>query len=107
MLLSVENLSFGFSTERSVLHNISLQSNQPETIAIVGASGCGKSTFLRVLCGILTGSNQQPLSGSITINGIAPKAFTEQGGTGFMFQDHRLSSIIALIEQISGKWPIE
>ena len=73
MILNIKNLHFRFSqaanVSRNVLNGISLQTDTPKTIAIVGASGCGKSTFLRLLCGILQENETNILTGELSING--------------------------------------
>lgn len=47
-----------------VLERINLQVKEGEFCSLVGASGCGKSTFLRLLLG-----QEKPTRGSITLNG--------------------------------------
>jgi len=61
--IAVENVSFAYSGDRSVLSNVNL-SFEPGTItAIVGNSGAGKSTILRLLCRI-----EQPTDGLIRLD---------------------------------------
>ena len=50
--------------ERKVLQDITFELARAETLAIVGPSGTGKTTLLRVLGGLLT-----PTSGSVIVNG--------------------------------------
>lgn len=44
-----ENVSFGYEPERDVLKNISLQIAAGSIVALVGRSGAGKSTFVKLL----------------------------------------------------------
>jgi len=46
--LKVENLSFGYD-EKEILHDVCMRAEKGEIIGIVGESGCGKSTFLKLL----------------------------------------------------------
>lgn len=66
-----------------VLKNINLDVKRGEFICLVGASGCGKSTILRLIVGL-----EKPTTGAISING-APV-----DGPGLdrsiVFQEHRL-----------------
>jgi ATP-binding cassette subfamily B protein len=47
--LKVENVSFRFAGRKPILNSISLSLNKGEIIALLGESGCGKSTFLQIL----------------------------------------------------------
>lgn len=47
--------------------NISLKINDGEIIGYIGSNGAGKSTSIKMMCGILT-----PTSGKVLINGIEP-----------------------------------
>lgn len=47
--LTVQNLSFSYNAETPVLRDIDLHAKKGEIIGIVGESGCGKSTFLKLL----------------------------------------------------------
>jgi putrescine transport system ATP-binding protein len=49
----------------SVVDNVSLDIEEGELFAILGASGCGKTTLLRMLAGF-----EQPTSGRILIDGV-------------------------------------
>ena len=47
--LSVRDLSFSYDGEEQVLKDICMNAKKGEIIGIVGESGCGKSTFLKLL----------------------------------------------------------
>ena len=47
--LTVEDLSFSYDRETQILKDICMQAKKGEIIGIVGESGCGKSTFLKLL----------------------------------------------------------
>lgn len=51
-MIKVQNLIKTFD-EKTVLNNISFEVNDGETLAIVGFSGSGKSTILKIICGLL------------------------------------------------------
>jgi NitT/TauT family transport system ATP-binding protein len=54
-------------------------------LSILGASGCGKSTFLRVVADLL-----EPMRGSIKVLGDDPKIVRSRRDVGFVFQDSTL-----------------
>ncbi len=62
VLLSVANLESSYGRIKA-LKGISIEVRRGETVALVGANGAGKTTFLRSLSGV------QPMSGRITFDG--------------------------------------
>ena len=59
-----------FSTKyevKSAVNNISLKINDGEMVGYIGSNGAGKSTTIKMMCGILT-----PTRGSIEIDGVEP-----------------------------------
>ena len=64
-----QNVSFGYDSGRPVLHDISFQVKPGETVAIVGPTGAGKSTIVKLLSRFY-----EYQSGSITIDGIDVKS---------------------------------
>lgn len=60
-----ENLSFSYNSEREILHGINLEFPKDSFTALVGESGCGKST----VASVLTGKNRT-YDGLITIGGV-------------------------------------
>nr|WP_294668167.1 ABC transporter ATP-binding protein [uncultured Blautia sp.] len=62
--LELRNLKKSFSQEEYVLQGINLQIKQGEFVTLLGASGCGKTTTLRIIAGL-----EQPDSGSVWLEG--------------------------------------
>lgn len=52
-LLMIKNLSAWYSSEKTVLRNLSLELAEHEVVGLIGLNGAGKTTFLKVLSGLL------------------------------------------------------
>lgn len=63
-MLSVRNVAFAYPPGKPLFENLSLEASAGDVVAIVGRNGAGKSTFLRLLNGLL-----RPASGEISIAG--------------------------------------
>ncbi|MDX2265538.1 MAG: ABC transporter ATP-binding protein [Hyphomicrobiales bacterium] len=73
--VEVKNVAVSYGDVR-ILERVSIAVDKGAFVTIVGASGCGKSTFLRLLLG-----QEQPRKGRIFIDGqaIAPEPTPERG----------------------------
>ena len=81
---SIRNLSFSYEGDtRLILKDIDLEVAEGEFVCLLGQSGCGKSTFLRLLAGL-----EKPTTGTIAVDG---KAIAGAGlDRGVVFQDYGL-----------------
>lgn len=84
-ILSLENIEKSFDGEE-VLKNISLDIGRGEFVTLLGSSGCGKTTTIRIVAGLLT-----PDSGKVVLNGkditmLAP----EKRDVNTVFQNYAL-----------------
>ncbi|MDO4683388.1 MAG: ABC transporter ATP-binding protein [Lautropia sp.] len=64
-LLSIESLSFGYTPERLILKDISMRFRRGSVVALMGGSGSGKTTVLR-----LVGAQIRPQAGRVMLNGV-------------------------------------
>ena len=62
--IEFRNVTFGYKPENPVLHNISFRIKPKETVALVGPTGAGKSTIIKLLCRFY-----DPQAGQILIDG--------------------------------------
>jgi NitT/TauT family transport system ATP-binding protein len=80
--------------DQVVLENVNLQINDHEFVTIVGASGCGKTTFLKMLLGVET-----PTRGQFLIDGSALPG--EPGpDRGIVFQRYSLFPHLTVLENL-------
>lgn len=86
-MLKVHNLSFKYSNNKDlILSNIRTSVNEGDILAVIGPSGGGKSTLLRLISGL-----EMPLSGKIEIDGLdVTHLAPEKRSIGMLFQDYAL-----------------
>jgi NitT/TauT family transport system ATP-binding protein len=83
-VLTVSGLSYTYADRQrsgAMIRDVSLWVGRSEIVAIVGASGCGKTTLLNLIAGLLT-----PQSGTINITGGGDAA----SRIGYIFQQDPL-----------------
>jgi ATP-binding cassette subfamily B protein len=68
-LVSLEHVSFGYRADRPVLADVSLEIGAGETVAVVGATGAGKSTIIKLLPRLY-----DPQAGAIRLGGVDVRA---------------------------------
>lgn len=70
--IECENLRFAYEADREVLHGVSLSFPKGSFTAIVGESGCGKSTISAILMG-----RNKGYAGKITVGGVSLSKISE------------------------------
>jgi putative ABC transport system ATP-binding protein len=98
--LVVEYTSGGYAVRP--LDGLSVDADAGELVLLLGASGCGKTTLLSVLAGILT-----PTAGDVVVDGIdvrrldrAGMARYRQGTVGIVFQAFNLVPSLTALENV-------
>jgi ATP-binding cassette, subfamily B, bacterial CvaB/MchF/RaxB len=89
--LALEGVSFAYSpTEKPILNDVNIQIPSGAFVAIIGPSGMGKTTMLRLMLGLLT-----PTSGRFQIDGVplGPQTLSHwRARVGAVLQDDYLLS---------------
>lgn len=85
--IEFKNVSFTYpSAEKSTINNMSFKVNKGENIAVVGENGAGKTTAVKLLCGLY-----YPTSGDILVNGKSSLDFSSDSYFNLfsaVFQDY-------------------
>ena len=89
--LRLENIAFQYSdAEPMVFQNINVTFNAGQSVAIIGASGCGKTTLMKNMLGLL-----EPAQGKVFIDGVDIRQFgltNYRSQIGAVMQDDQLLS---------------
>lgn len=84
--IAFENVSFRYpGSRRDILKNITFYVREGERIAFVGENGAGKSTIIKLLCGLY-----EPNTGNVTVGGVPVRELTPRLRTqvlSVVFQD--------------------
>lgn len=100
-LIKVRKLKIAFG-EKVVLNEIDFDIYEGETLAVIGPSGTGKSTVMKVLTGLL-----RPTSGSVVIGGQETSSYSEdewdklRTHMGVVFQYSALFDFLSVGENVA------
>jgi branched-chain amino acid transport system ATP-binding protein len=97
-LLIIKNLD-AFYGDFQALFGISFEMAEAETVALVGANGAGKSTFLKCLTGLLPTSNQSILFRGENFAGT-PSFQIARGGIAMSPEGRRLFTSLSVEENL-------
>jgi len=88
--IKIENLDFSYSPDKTLIENLNLSVKSGMTVAIVGPTGCGKTTLINLLMRFY-----DPVKGSISVDGVDTKDIKRKSlrqNFGMVLQDTWLKS---------------
>ncbi len=100
-LVRIQNLNFTYDG-RPVLRGINMEVHRGQVVAIMGGSGCGKTTLLRLI-----GGQVKPQQGSVTIDGqvvheLDPKGLYQlRRRMGMLFQFGALFTDMSVFDNVA------
>ncbi|MFY8273559.1 ABC transporter ATP-binding protein [Pseudoalteromonas sp. SSDWG2] len=98
--LHLENICFNYS-ERAVVDNLSLRLGDNEILCLLGASGCGKTTTLKAIAGLLRLQSGVIRLGDKVLCDESQFIAPQHRNMGMMFQDYALFPHLSVAQNIA------
>ena len=102
LLVEIDHVVFGYDASRTILNDVSLAFGRGKVTAILGGSGCGKTTLLRLIGGV-----HAPLQGTIRVDGKVvdvndlEQLFALRRRLGMLFQFGALFTDLSVYENVA------
>lgn len=93
----LKNLVKSYDGKKNIIDNINLEIKDKEFIVLVGSSGCGKSTILRLISGLEEVTSGEILIDDKVVNNTHPK----DRDIAFVFQSYALYPHMSVYENIA------
>jgi phospholipid/cholesterol/gamma-HCH transport system ATP-binding protein len=101
-LIEIDHVSFGYDTSRLVLNDVSLGFERGKVTAIMGGSGCGKTTLLRLIGGVHAATQGALRFEGETINSRdTAQLFRLRRRLGMLFQFGGLFTDLTVFENVA------
>lgn len=97
--LQVENVSCRYNG-RNVLEQLSLSVADNEIVCLLGASGCGKTTLLKAVAGLLPLAEGEIRLGATLLDGPGVSVPPEARNIGMIFQDYALFPHLTVADNV-------
>lgn len=88
-MIKINEASFSYEKNKSVINGISLVINKGESVGLIGANGCGKSTLLKMISG-LVGHEGKIVVDGLEVNGNNLSKIRSRIGLLFQDSDNQL-----------------
>ena len=101
-MIEIDHVSFGYDSSRLILKDISLNFPRGKVTAILGGSGCGKTTLMRLI-----GGSHVPTSGEVRFDGEKVEAndrakmFRLRRRMGMLFQFGALFTDLTVFDNVA------
>ncbi len=102
-IIRVEDLSFRYpDSDEYILKNVTVDIKEKEFVLIIGPRGEGKSTFLKIISGLILPKEGNVFYDNVGLKSISKKALMNiHRRTGFVFQDSALISNMNIFDNIA------
>ena len=101
-LVELKDVSFGYTRARKILSGVTLTVPKGKLVAVMGGSGCGKTTILRLLCGQHRANTGEVLVGGQSVATMnREQMFAHRRRLGMLFQFGALFTDLTVFDNIA------
>ena len=101
-LIEIEHVTFGYDASRTILNDVSLSFQRGKVTAILGGSGCGKTTLLRLIGGVHPATSGRVLfDGEVVDAHDKEQLYRLRRRLGMLFQFGALFTDLTVFENVA------
>jgi len=101
-LIEIDHVTFGYDASRTILNDVSFSFERGKVTAILGGSGCGKTTLLRLIGGVYpVNSGEVRLEGERIDAADKEQMFRLRRRLGMLFQFGALFTDLSVFENVA------
>ena len=101
-LIQIDHVTFGYDVSRTILNDVSLDFTRGKVTAILGGSGCGKTTLLRLIGGVYPASQGVVrFDGDVVDPRNKEQLFKLRRRLGMLFQFGALFTDLTVFENVA------
>jgi phospholipid/cholesterol/gamma-HCH transport system ATP-binding protein len=100
--IEIDHVTFGYDSRRTILNDLSLQFQRGKVTAVLGGSGCGKTTLLRLIGGVhAANSGRVVFDGEVVDTGNKAQLFRMRRRLGMLFQFGALFTDLSVFDNVA------
>jgi phospholipid/cholesterol/gamma-HCH transport system ATP-binding protein len=101
-LIEIDHVTFGYDERRTILSDLSLRFLRGKVTSVLGGSGCGKTTLLRLIGGVHpANSGRVVFDGEVIDTGDREQLFRLRRRLGMLFQFGALFTDLSVYENVA------
>jgi phospholipid/cholesterol/gamma-HCH transport system ATP-binding protein len=101
-LIEIDHVTFGYDSSRTILRDVSMKFPRGKVTAIMGGSGCGKTTLLRLIAGVHPATQGRVIFDGETVDTAdKDQLYRLRRRLGMLFQFGALFTDLSVLENVA------
>jgi len=101
-LIEIDHVTFGYDASRTILNDVSLRFGRGQVTAVLGGSGCGKTTLLRLIGGVhAANSGRVVFDGEVINTRDRAQLYRIRRRLGMLFQFGALFTDLSVYDNVA------